>query len=45
MIGKTLAHYQVVEILGMGGMEEVFRAWDQEASTRCGPIAGKRRFS
>ncbi len=28
MIGKTLAHYEVTETLGQGGMGEVFRARD-----------------
>ena len=28
MIGKTLAHYNVVEKIGAGGMGEVYRATD-----------------
>ena len=29
MIGKTLAHYRVTELIGKGGMGEVYRARDQ----------------
>ena len=28
MIGKTLAHYEIVALLGKGGMGEVYRARD-----------------
>jgi len=46
MIGKTLAHYNIVAKIGTGGMGEVYRARDTKlnrgSSTRSFCITGAR---